>query len=143
MLRRTPSRCIDRKSTRLNSSHVSNSYAVFCLKKKRKKRGMVGHKTRSSMLSCGPACFDNIILQRFGVAQGEPEFAGITEIVVSVRLANAGHQAGLFRGGEHDVALVQRAGVLGTVHVRQTLPDQEAAASAAVSRRRKDIGSAG
>src|SRR5699024_11971276 len=26
--------CIDRKSTRLNSSHVSISYAVFCLKKK-------------------------------------------------------------------------------------------------------------
>src|SRR5699024_12050542 len=26
----------DRKSTRLNSSHVSISYAVFCLKKKRK-----------------------------------------------------------------------------------------------------------
>src|SRR5699024_11833083 len=26
----------DRKSTRLNSSHVSSSYAVFCLKKKRK-----------------------------------------------------------------------------------------------------------
>src|SRR5690625_5392292 len=25
---------IDRKSTRLNSSHVANSYAVFCLKKK-------------------------------------------------------------------------------------------------------------
>src|SRR5699024_11878892 len=24
----------DRKSTRLNSSHVSNSYAVFCMKKK-------------------------------------------------------------------------------------------------------------
>src|SRR5699024_8987320 len=30
-LRRTPR--IDRKSTRLNSSHVSISYAVFCLKK--------------------------------------------------------------------------------------------------------------
>src|SRR5690606_34630292 len=29
----------DRKSTRLNSSHVKISYAVFCLKKKRKKRG--------------------------------------------------------------------------------------------------------
>src|SRR5699024_3135010 len=28
---------IDRKSTRLNSSHVSISYAVFCLKKKNKK----------------------------------------------------------------------------------------------------------
>src|SRR5699024_12113420 len=26
---------IDRKSTRLNSSHVSISYAVFCLKKKK------------------------------------------------------------------------------------------------------------
>src|SRR5699024_11495448 len=26
---------LDRKSTRLNSSHVSSSYAVFCLKKKR------------------------------------------------------------------------------------------------------------
>src|SRR5699024_11895960 len=26
--------CEDRKSTRLNSSHVSISYAVFCLKKK-------------------------------------------------------------------------------------------------------------
>src|SRR6266498_3772040 len=28
--------CTDRKSTRLNSSHVRISYAVFCLKKKRK-----------------------------------------------------------------------------------------------------------
>src|SRR5690625_6631890 len=28
---------IDRKSTRLNSSHVAISYAVFCLKKKTKK----------------------------------------------------------------------------------------------------------
>src|SRR5690625_5747754 len=28
--------CTDRKSTRLNSSHVAISYAVFCLKKKTK-----------------------------------------------------------------------------------------------------------
>src|SRR5437870_10499549 len=28
----------DRKSTRLNSSHVAISYAVFCLKKKKKKK---------------------------------------------------------------------------------------------------------
>src|SRR5438067_10276339 len=28
---------LDRKSTRLNSSHVSISYAVFCLKKKKQK----------------------------------------------------------------------------------------------------------
>src|SRR5690349_23720857 len=30
-------RGLDRKSTRLNSSHVEISYAVFCLKKKKKK----------------------------------------------------------------------------------------------------------
>src|SRR5690348_17635194 len=29
---------LDRKSTRLNSSHPSISYAVFCLKKKKKKK---------------------------------------------------------------------------------------------------------
>src|SRR5690606_41888610 len=34
------SRCTDRKSTRLNSSHVKISYAVFCLKKKKKKEHM-------------------------------------------------------------------------------------------------------
>src|SRR5690606_39613643 len=33
---RRPVRCGDRKSTRLNSSHVKISYAVFCLKKKKK-----------------------------------------------------------------------------------------------------------
>src|SRR6201982_3936834 len=30
-----PSRVLDRKSTRLNSSHPSISYAVFCLNKKK------------------------------------------------------------------------------------------------------------
>src|SRR5690625_6718047 len=33
---RTPHPDPDRKSTRLNSSHVAISYAVFCLKKKKK-----------------------------------------------------------------------------------------------------------
>src|SRR5690554_7391587 len=33
-----PYRLEDRKSTRLNSSHVRISYAVFCLKKKKKKK---------------------------------------------------------------------------------------------------------
>src|SRR5256885_5568239 len=32
-----PALVIDRKSTRLNSSHLVISYAVFCLKKKKKK----------------------------------------------------------------------------------------------------------
>src|SRR5258705_9608368 len=36
--RRQPhTRKLDRKSTRLNSSHLGISYAVFCLKKKKKK----------------------------------------------------------------------------------------------------------
>src|SRR5690349_23052585 len=34
---KTHSLQVDRKSTRLNSSHVEISYAVFCLKKKKKK----------------------------------------------------------------------------------------------------------
>src|SRR5438067_9905888 len=36
----------DRKSTRLNSSHVSISYAVFCLKKKKKKNNIKKYKTQ-------------------------------------------------------------------------------------------------
>src|SRR5689334_23819231 len=34
-LERSDIRIVDRKSTRLNSSHSSISYAVFCLKKKK------------------------------------------------------------------------------------------------------------
>src|SRR3712207_7227720 len=33
----------DRKSTRLNSSHANISYAVFCLKKKKKRRAVSSH----------------------------------------------------------------------------------------------------
>src|SRR3712207_7853929 len=40
------SRPEDRKSTRLNSSHANISYAVFCLKKKKKK-----NRTRAAMSS--------------------------------------------------------------------------------------------
>src|SRR5690242_20921514 len=36
----------DRKSTRLNSSHMSISYAVFCLKKKKKKKHKI-HKQKA------------------------------------------------------------------------------------------------
>src|SRR6266851_3757813 len=35
---RPPRHRKDRKSTRLNSSHITRSYAVFCLKKKKKKK---------------------------------------------------------------------------------------------------------
>src|SRR5438034_7364630 len=36
----------DRKSTRLNSSHTVISYAVFCLKKKKKKKTMKRNMTK-------------------------------------------------------------------------------------------------
>src|SRR2546427_3302073 len=44
----------DRKSTRLNSSHSQISYAVFCLKKKKKQRKSLGrlqqnHKLRKTL----------------------------------------------------------------------------------------------
>src|SRR5438128_8404793 len=41
--RHLPRRGEDRKSTRLNSSHGSISYAVFCLKKKKKNGTAVAH----------------------------------------------------------------------------------------------------
>src|SRR5205807_6274246 len=37
---------IDRKSTRLNSSHLVISYAVFCLKKKKKKNTKKSQETK-------------------------------------------------------------------------------------------------
>src|SRR5438876_4910890 len=41
----------DRKSTRLNSSHPSISYAVFCLKKKKQNKRS-NKKTTSRLSSC-------------------------------------------------------------------------------------------
>src|SRR5688572_31172984 len=41
-----PVRRRDRKSTRLNSSHSQISYAVFCLKKKKKKKSIL-HKQKT------------------------------------------------------------------------------------------------
>src|SRR5437667_4476291 len=35
---------VDRKSTRLNSSHITISYAVFCLKKKKKQTTTIQHE---------------------------------------------------------------------------------------------------
>src|SRR6266496_4639746 len=40
-LRPWPALELDRKSTRLNSSHVEISYAVFCLKKKKKNESLI------------------------------------------------------------------------------------------------------
>src|SRR5690625_5986594 len=44
----------DRKSTRLNSSHVAISYAVFCLKKKTKLRSPCPNKDAPEQSTCAP-----------------------------------------------------------------------------------------
>src|SRR3989442_13899090 len=41
----------DRKSTRLNSSHVRISYAVFCLKKKKKQTNPRAARSRSDQIN--------------------------------------------------------------------------------------------
>src|SRR3712207_7654500 len=42
----------DRKSTRLNSSHANISYAVFCLKKKKKRRHALYQSRSASDCDC-------------------------------------------------------------------------------------------
>src|SRR5437660_8027774 len=42
------SSALDRKSTRLNSSHVAISYAVFCLKKKKKKKHLLKYHNKDT-----------------------------------------------------------------------------------------------
>src|SRR2546426_2403741 len=49
-------RSLDRKSTRLNSSHLVISYAVFCLKKKKQEYGPGAHPPVRRALSC-----DNLV----------------------------------------------------------------------------------
>src|SRR5262245_63506177 len=47
---------VDRKSTRLNSSHLGISYAVFCLKKKKKKK--IKHKIQHTQTTNKRTCRD-------------------------------------------------------------------------------------
>src|SRR5690625_5706213 len=55
---------LDRKSTRLNSSHVAISYAVFCLKKKKKKK----QKTRQRRIECTqPKSAEDTVVKRLQV----------------------------------------------------------------------------
>src|SRR5437667_372519 len=44
----------DRKSTRLNSSHITTSYAVFCLKKKNSPLKMAASIASRAVYSCSP-----------------------------------------------------------------------------------------
>src|SRR5215469_7367974 len=64
LLRRLPGRA-DRKSTRLNSSHVEISYAVFCLKKKKA-------PARRSCSAAGPATSTCASATRSAPTPGSP-----------------------------------------------------------------------
>src|SRR2546421_2468102 len=44
-----PMSCRDRKSTRLNSSHDQISYAVFCLKKKKRRKKPTDHRSQRNL----------------------------------------------------------------------------------------------
>src|SRR5256885_4860280 len=50
-----PGEPVDRKSTRLNSSHLVISYAVFCLKKK--KTNNKGARAGETALACQPSAY--------------------------------------------------------------------------------------
>src|SRR5436309_8530248 len=52
----------DRKSTRLNSSHVKISYAVFCLKKKKKKKKYKQQTYKTTIHQYLLALFDLLML---------------------------------------------------------------------------------
>src|SRR5437588_7841422 len=51
---------LDRKSTRLNSSHTVISYAVFCLKKKKKKNKKKVRKCQMSIVRSQDRCTNGI-----------------------------------------------------------------------------------
>src|SRR5688572_30905290 len=55
-------RRLDRKSTRLNSSHSQISYAVFCLKKKKKKPYRLTPAKNNRQ--CHPSCTDELLRHR-------------------------------------------------------------------------------
>src|SRR5256885_9726610 len=53
-----PARDQDRKSTRLNSSHLVISYAVFCLKKKKQKSHATSDSRDTSPAHAMSSCYD-------------------------------------------------------------------------------------
>src|SRR3984957_12974637 len=58
---RSPPRLPDRKSTRLNSSHVKISYAVFCLKKETRSRQVGVPPQAGSLVKAGPTNLAEVI----------------------------------------------------------------------------------
>src|SRR5256885_2763492 len=59
------SRCVlqqDRKSTRLNSSHLVISYAVFCLKKKKQNSHQISQRTVSCLVQTAKVRYASHVL---------------------------------------------------------------------------------
>src|SRR2546430_5731405 len=54
----------DRKSTRLNSRHSQNSYAVFCLKKKKKRQKEAPHRMTCNNRAVRPEPTHHIHISR-------------------------------------------------------------------------------
>src|SRR6202048_861573 len=67
---------LDRKSTRLNSSHVSISYAVFCLKKKAMQSPLLS-SFAAVVIAVSPVCFSQEFVRSLGGAFTEPTRAFI------------------------------------------------------------------
>src|SRR5256885_6681569 len=61
----TGSKSQDRKSTRLNSSHLVISYAVFCLKKKKKKQ-IAAHTVQRDVPRPTSPAHDDSRIRQFG-----------------------------------------------------------------------------
>src|SRR5436305_6670524 len=57
-----PPRAPDRKSTRLNSSHVRISYAVFCLKKKKERQNLFTRPTLPPSTRPSSSCLTQLPL---------------------------------------------------------------------------------
>src|SRR6266513_48138 len=87
--RRHPDPRRDRKSTRLNSSHVSMSYAVFCLKKKTGTFGMPGHHSVD-----GPAL---AVADHFVVALVKEDALGCSADIACI----GGHRRASFRARQY------------------------------------------
>src|SRR2546426_1460938 len=63
--RREPDpRVRDRKSTRLNSSHLVISYAVFCLKKKKKKHIITRNQVRTDTTGSRYVHWKHLVINR-------------------------------------------------------------------------------
>src|SRR6516165_8561357 len=71
-----PARGTDRKSTRLNSSHSQISYAVFCLKKKKKNHTQLDLNKKKNRISLNIIHLRHALMRQLRVLPGRRGLAG-------------------------------------------------------------------